>query len=482
MVEIIPLLLAGGSGTRLWPLSRKSYPKQFSKLVGEESLFQKSANRLTSSDDIKFAPHITLTSDEYRFIVAEQLQMAGINPGPILIEPSSKNTAPAILAAAIFADQKNPNQILLAAPSDHIIPETKAFHRAVQKGFDAVKSGNIVTFGIKPTHPETGYGYLESRQTVSDKPFPVASFREKPNKKDAETLFKSGRHLWNAGIFMFTAKDMIEAFKKFAPEMFSPVNRSVQNGHSDLGFFRFEPTSWSLCKEISIDYAVLEHADNLVAIPCDHKWSDLGDWEAVWNATQKDECGLALSENAYAIECKNSLLRSEASSQKVVGLGLEEIVVIAMPDAVLVADKSRAQEIKTVVQRLKIEGAGQAEIFPKDHRPWGWFESLSISDKFQVKRIKVNPGAALSLQSHKYRSEHWVVVEGSAKVTINENTKLLSTGESIYVPLGAVHRLENPELKPLVIIEIQTGSYFGEDDIIRYSDIYNRDLNQNHEK
>ena len=476
MSKIYPVLLAGGSGTRLWPLSRKSYPKQFSKLIGGQTLFQQSALRLTSSAIVEFAPHITLTNSDFRFIVGEQLQAVGIDPGAILIEPEAKNTAPAILAASVFAMKKDPDAVLLVAPSDHIIPDCDAFHRAVQKGLDQVADGKLVTYGITPSHPETGYGYLElsnMKGEVSDVEV-VTRFVEKPNLENAQRMLKSGNYLWNAGIFLFRAQDMVDAFKTFDPVTLSLVTASFSEARVDLGFLRLQPEAWSKLVPDSIDYAIMEKANNLVAIAYTSKWSDLGGWDAVWAEADKDENGNAVSDAAHAIACENTLLRSENPSQQLVGLGLDNIVAISMPDAVLVAHKDRAQEVKKVVDRLKEFAIKQAEVFPKDYRPWGWFESLVLGDRFQVKRIYVNPGAALSLQSHNHRSEHWIVVEGTAKVTIDNNIQSVTEGQSIYVPLGSLHRMENCGKLPMVLIEVQIGSYLGEDDIVRYEDKYER--------
>ena len=476
MSKLYPVLLAGGSGTRLWPLSRKSYPKQFSNLMGGHTLFQQSALRLSSSTIVEFAPHITLTNSDFRFIVGEQLQAVGIDPGTILIEPEAKNTAPAILSASLFAMNNDPDAVLLVAPSDHIIPHTEAFHQAVKTGLSQVADKKLVTFGITPTHPETGYGYLElsSKTELCSEVAKVVRFVEKPSEENAERMLKSGNYLWNAGIFLFRARDMVDAFAKFDPTTLSLVHEAVAQASVDLGFLRLQPEAWSDVVPDSIDYAVMEKADNLVAVAYKSKWSDLGGWDAVWAEAEKDENGNAVSDAAHAIACEDSLLRSENSSQQLVGLGLDNIIAIAMPDAVLVAHKDRTQEVKKVVDRLKEFSIPQSELFPKDHRPWGWFESFIISDCFQVKRICVNPGAALSLQSHKFRSEHWIVVEGVAKVTIDEDVKLVEAGQSVYVPQGAIHRMENLGAQIMVLIEVQIGSYFGEDDITRYEDIYDR--------
>lgn len=474
MDRIFPVLLAGGSGTRLWPLSRKSYPKQFSTVMGHQSLFQQAALRLSSSSTLQFAPHLTMTNADFRFIVGEQLTSVGITPGPILIEPKSKNTAPAILAACLHLFETDPDAIVLMSPSDHIIPDIEAFHKVIEVGLASVKEGKIVTFGITPTAPETGYGYLHLANPTNGEAADLRGFVEKPEKDAAEAMIASKYYLWNSGIFMFCVSDMIKAFELYAPEIIAPVRDSINRSEQDLDFLRLNPEAWDLCQDVSIDYAIMEHAQNLVAIPFSAGWSDLGSWDAVWNEMRPDENGVAISNNAHAIDCKNTLLRSESRDLEVVGLGLENIFAVAMPDAVIIGEKGRAQDVKAVIKKLKKNGVIQAETFPKDHRPWGWFETLAISNRFQVKRIVVKPAAALSLQSHHHRSEHWVVVEGTAKVTVNDDIQLITEGQSIYIPLGAVHRMENPGKVPMVLIEVQTGTYLAEDDIIRYDDIYAR--------
>ncbi len=468
---ITPVLLCGGSGTRLWPLSRKSYPKQFSSLIGEESLFQGSVRRLQGD---QFAEPVVVTADPFRFIVVQQMAATGVTPNAVLIEPEGRDTAPAILAAALHVAKTSPDALMLIAPSDHVIPDTVAFDAAISTAIPDAQAGKLVTFGIAPDRPETGYGYLELDSAPSDDtaPIPLRSFVEKPNAETAAEMLADGRHLWNAGIFLFKASTIIAAFADKVPDMLHAVQSAVDNATADLGFLRLEASAWAQAEAISIDYAVMEKSDNLSVVPFRGAWSDLGDWAAVWRETEQD--GLALSDTATAIDCHNTLLRSEVADQTIVGIGLNDIVAVAMPDAVLISRKDRAQDVKTAVKALKVKEAPQAEAFPKDHRPWGWFESLVIGNRFQVKRIVVNPGASLSLQSHHHRSEHWIVVEGTAKVTVDETVKLVTENESVYIPLGATHRMENPGKLPMVLIEVQTGAYLGEDDIVRYEDVYAR--------
>ena len=448
---IKPILLAGGSGTRLWPLSRKTYPKQFVNFNSEKTLFQEAALRLMSSSIINFSPHITITNSDFRFIIAEQLQEVGIDPGSILIEPLAKNTAPAVLSGCIYAAKEDPNASILVAPADHAINDIQAFHHAVKIGFEAIEQGNLVTFGIEPTHTETGYGYLELEENQNHSYKLVSRFVEKPNHKRALEMFKDGNFLWNSGIFMFRACDLLEAFEKYEKSMLADVSRAVEQSVPDLGFLRLEANYWKDLKNISLDYAIMEKAENIVAVPFSAGWSDLGGWDAVLKGSKLDDKGVAVSQNAHSIDCQNSLLRSESSSQEIVGLGLKDIIAVAMPDAVLVADKKRAQDVKSVVEKLKALNINQAEIFPKDHRPWGWFESIALGDRFQVKRICVKPGAALSLQSHHHRSEHWIVLEGTATILINKNEITLKKSESTYVPQKTEHKVTNNTDEPLII-------------------------------
>ncbi len=436
-------------------------------------MFQASARRLLGTD---FGAPLVLTGSDFRFIVTEQLQSVGIDPGAILIEPEGRNTAPAILAAALYLHARDPEAVMLVAPSDHVVPDTAAFQAAVARGVAAVEAGKLVTFGIRPTAPNTGYGYLELAKQPDDTGAAVdlKSFVEKPDMDGAQAMLDAGNFLWNAGIFLFRVKDILAAFEAHTPDLLAPVRASVEDAETDLGFLRLDPEAWSGAQDISIDYAVMEKADNLAVVPFEGAWSDLGGWDAVWAESGPDENGVVTGGEATAIDCTDTLLRSDSERLEVVGIGLENTIVVAMNDAVLVADKSRAQDVKLAVLALKDKGAPQAVEFPKDHRPWGWFESLVVGGRFQVKRIHVHPGASLSLQSHVHRSEHWIVVEGTARVTCDDEVKLVTENQSVYIPLGAKHRMENPGKVPMVLIEVQTGTYIGEDDIVRYDDVYAR--------
>jgi mannose-1-phosphate guanylyltransferase/mannose-6-phosphate isomerase len=476
MTETIvhPVLLCGGAGTRLWPVSRKSYPKQFAPLIGEHSLLQASALRLTGPG---FAAPVMVTGGDFRFVVTEQMAAVEQAPQAILIEPSARNTAPAILAAALHLQASDADAVMLVAPSDHVIGDDAGFRATVAAAIPAARDGRIVTFGIRPDRAETGYGWLELpavEAASSETPVPLQGFVEKPDAETAAAMLAEGRFLWNAGIFLFTASTLVRAFEAHAPAMLDGVRAAVEGARSDLGFTRLDPEAWDGLEDISIDYAVMEKACNLSVLPYGGAWSDLGDWDAIWREGEADGSGVVAQGAATSIDCENVLLRSEVASQQVVGIGLRDLVVVAMPDAVLVAERSRSQDVKRAVAILKAEGAPQAETLPRDYRPWGWYESLIVGGRFQVKRIHVNPGAALSLQSHHHRSEHWIVVEGTARVTIDDEVKLVTENQSVYIPLGAVHRMENPGKLPMVLIEVQTGAYLGEDDILRHEDVYAR--------
>ncbi len=422
-----------------------------------------------------FAPPIIIAGSAFRFIVTEQLAVLEIAPGAVLIEPEARNTAPAVLAAALVLAEQDPEAVMLVAPSDHIMPDSAAFARAIAPGRAALDQGKIVTFGITPGRAETCYGYLElASRPEGAQVLDLLRFVEKPDAARAQAMLDACTYLWNAGLFMARAADLIAAFRAHAPDLLEPVTQSVAQAQPDLGFLRLEPASFARAPSISLDYAVMEKADNLGVVPFTEGWSDQGDWDDAWRAQPKDAEGVVSTGLTEAIECSGSLLRAEGDGQVLIGIGLEDMIAVAMPDAVLVAPRSRAQDVRRAVDRLKAREIAQAETLPRDHRPWGWYGTLVLGPRFQVKRIVVNPGAALSLQSHHHRAEHWIVVEGTAKVTIAEETRLISENQSVYIPLGTVHRLENPGKLPMVLIEVQTGSYLGEDDIIRYEDIYAR--------
>ncbi|MFN3261023.1 MAG: mannose-1-phosphate guanylyltransferase/mannose-6-phosphate isomerase [Pikeienuella sp.] len=470
MARIYPVILCGGAGERLWPSSRAAYPKQFSPLLGQESLYQATLRRLSGPE---FHAPLVLTAAEFRFLATEQAAALGLADAEVLIEPAPRNTAPAILAAALrLADE--PEALMLVAPSDHVIADEAAFAAALALGAAAAGAGRIVAFGARPTRAETGYGYLE----LHGPPRPgeaaaVARFVEKPEAARAAAMAESGRHLWNAGIFLMRVGDALAAFAAHAPGLLAPCRDALAAAGRDLGFLRLGP-AWLGAEAISFDYAVMEKAEGIVAVPLEAGWSDLGSWDALWEAAPKDGAGVALSGPAIAVDCRDALLRSEEPSMQLVGLGLEGVVAVAMRDAVLVAAKDRAQEVRGLVAMLKAAGAPQATDYPRFHRPWGWYETLCLDERFQVKRVMVKPGGVLSLQSHLHRSEHWVVVAGTAKVIVDGAERIVSETESIYIPLGAKHRMENPGKLPMYLIEVRTGDYLGEDDIIRHEDAYER--------
>lgn len=472
VARITPILLCGGSGTRLWPLSRRSYPKQFSALIGTESLFQASVHRVSGG---AFSRPVVVTGAEFRFIATQQMAEIGVDPAAVLLEPSARNTAPAVLAALMHVAQTDPAAMVLICPSDHVVKDVSAFHAAVHVAAAAAQEGRIVTFGIRPDRPETGYGYLELvGRAKAGIATALRRFVEKPDRARAEAMLAAGTYLWNAGIFVARADTLLAAFEAHAPSLIAPVRAALRDARPDLGFLRLADGPWAEVEDISIDYAVMERAPSLSVVPFDGGWSDLGGWETVWREMGPDAQGVATSGGVHAIDCHDTLLRAEAEGQVLIGIGLEKMIAIAMPDAVLVAPMDRAQDLRLAVAALKAQGAKQATEFPKDHRPWGWFESLVLGDRFQVKRIFVHPGGALSLQSHHHRAEHWIVVQGTARVTLGEEVQLVTENQSVYIPLGVTHRLENPGKVPMVLIEVQTGSYLGEDDIIRYEDGYGR--------
>jgi mannose-1-phosphate guanylyltransferase/mannose-1-phosphate guanylyltransferase/mannose-6-phosphate isomerase len=381
-----------------------------------------------------------------------------------------------VLASALILAEEDPEAVMLVAPSDHVITDRYAFLAAVDTAATTARDGTLVTFGVTPDRPETGYGYLElpGPPDGTSGALRLKGFREKPDLATAEEFLSDGRYLWNAGLFLFRAADVIAAFEEHAGDLLEPCRAAISEGARDLGFFRLGASAWKSIRAISFDYAIMEKAADLMAVPLDCGWSDLGSWDALWHTAGPNSQGVATAGPVTVVDCANSYLRSESQGLRLVGLGLDGIVAVAMPDAVLVAAKDRAQDLKAVVTALRAEGAAQADDYPRFHRPWGWYETLCLGTRFQVKRIMVKPGGVLSLQSHMHRSEHWVVVEGTAEVTIGDDVRLVTENESVYIPLGSKHRMANPGKLPMYLIEVQTGSYLGEDDIVRYEDVYNR--------
>lgn len=469
---ITPVILCGGSGARLWPLSRKSFPKQFVPIFGKESLFTTSTRRMAN---IGLAAPVIVTGAPYRFLVREHMPTDTIAADSILVEPEPRNTAPAILAAALHLHRRDPSSLMLVAPSDHMMSDEELFKKSLLAAKQAADAGTMVTFGVEPTRPETGYGYLELQEAgLNGEAVSLRRFVEKPDHQSAQAMLASGNYLWNAGIFLFRVSKLISAYEQYAPDILEAVRASVDAMESDLDFMRLDATAWSKARSISIDYAIMEKSDQLMVVPYNGRWSDLGDWHAVWREADADAEGVVASGNTTALGCTTTYLRSDNEGPEVVGIGLTDTLVVATSDAVLVANKSSVQEVRLAVDALKAKGSRQAESFPRDSKPWGWYETLALSERFQVKRIVVKPGASLSLQSHVHRSEHWIVVSGTARVTVDEEVRLISENESAYIPLGARHRLENPGKLPMVLIEVQTGAYLGEDDIVRYDDAYAR--------
>ncbi|MEM8793517.1 MAG: mannose-1-phosphate guanylyltransferase/mannose-6-phosphate isomerase [Pseudomonadota bacterium] len=467
---ITPVILCGGSGTRLWPLSRKTYPKQFSHLLDGETLFQRTISRVTGKG---FGKPLLLTHQDFRFITGEQITAIGGEAERIIVEPDGRNTAPAICLAALVLEQSAPDTLMLVLPSDHVIRDVAAFQQAVSNGAEAAAGGALVTFGIRPDRPETGYGYIELEGRPAPGAQPFLRFVEKPDAAQAEEMLASGRYLWNSGMFLFSVRGILDAFENHAPEVLTAMRSAVETGGKDLDFFRPGEAAYLSAPDISIDYAIMERVAGQV-VPVDCGWNDLGSWKTVWQEGVPDADGMVVGPGAVAIDCSDTLLRSDDPNTRLIGLGLKEIVAVATRDAVLVADMGRAQDVRKAVDLLKLEGAPQATEFPRCYRPWGWYETLALGERFQVKQIMVKAGGRLSLQSHVHRSEHWVVVSGTAKITVDNDVRLMTENESVYIPLGAVHRLENPGMVELHLIEVQSGAYLGEDDIIRYEDVYAR--------
>jgi len=493
-MSIQPVILSGGSGTRLWPLSRELYPKQLLPLVSDNSmlqdtllrLFRESSNSSSSSfGDVKILSPIIVSNNEHRFLVAEQLRQIGINHGSIILEPFGRNTAPALTLAALNCD---PDAILLVMPADHVIQDSDTFMLACRVANKLAEDNKLVTFGIVPRHAETGYGYIKKGAQLQlgdlrkqQAPFTIDQFVEKPDIDTATRYLQSGDYLWNSGMFMMKASVWLKQLEKYCPDILSACQQANENGRKDLDFFRADARAFEKCPSDSIDYAVMEKVagdtngnDGVIAavVPLDAGWSDVGAWSSLWEVGNQDNEGNVIKGDVKTHDVTNSFVHAE--HRFVAGVGIKDMVVVETADAVLVADKNRAQDVKKIVEWLKEQARDERLVHRQVYRPWGSYEGVTAGDRFQVKRIVVKPGASLSLQMHHHRAEHWIVVKGTAKVTRGEEVFLISENQSTYIPLGEKHRLENPGTVPLEIIEVQSGSYLGEDDIVRFEDNYGR--------
>jgi mannose-1-phosphate guanylyltransferase/mannose-6-phosphate isomerase len=465
-MKINPVILSGGSGTRLWPLSREHYPKQLLCLLGDQTLLQQTVARLDGMENV--AAPILVCNEEHRFLIAEQLRQIGKAPVDIVLEPVGRNTAPALtLAALALLKHASEDVLMLVMPADHVIQHNSIFHAAVTKAVALAEKGRLVTFGIKPTAPETGYGYIKMGEGNS-----VAAFVEKPDIETAVNYAKSGDYYWNSGMFMMLASVWIAELKRFHPAMLESCKAAYEQGRRDADFYRVNAQAFGSCQSNSIDYAVMEETDKAAVVVLDAGWSDIGAWSSLWEASERDAQGNVVQGDVYLHDTQDALLI--AQHRFLAAVGLNDIIVVETPDAVLVAHKKQAQNVKEIVARLKNEKRSEYQSHRRVYRPWGYYEGIDAGQRFQVKRLMVKAGAALSLQMHHHRAEHWIVVKGTARVTRGEETFMLTENQSTYIPLGTTHRLENPGNIPLEIIEVQSGSYLGEDDIVRFEDRYNR--------
>ena len=466
--NLLPVILAGGSGTRLWPLSRKHYAKQYLALGGERTMLQEAVERLSG---LPHLPPLLICNEDTRFLAAEQMRQIGRGDASILLEPAGRNTAPAIALGAFEAVASGGDPVLLIMPADHKIVDTIRFIEAVQAATGLAGAGKLVTFGITPTHPETEYGYIRGGEADGGA-LKVEAFVEKPNRETAEGYFETGGYYWNSGIFMFRASRYLEELERFRPDILKACQDAFAGKQADLDFLRFDKDVFLACPEDSIDYAVMEKTDASVVVPLDAGWSDIGSWSALWEASSKDTYGNCEIGDVVSLNGAGNYIN--AGSRLVTAVGCENMVIVETKDAVFVAPKGKVQDVKALVTRLKSEGRTEVEYHREVYRPWGKYDSVDMGERYQVKRITVNPGAKLSVQKHFHRAEHWVVVRGTAKVTKGEEAILLSENQSTYIPLGTIHALENPGKVPLELIEVQSGSYLGEDDIVRFKDKYRR--------
>ncbi|HOB62133.1 MAG TPA: mannose-1-phosphate guanylyltransferase/mannose-6-phosphate isomerase [Candidatus Competibacteraceae bacterium] len=471
---IVPVILSGGSGTRLWPLSRETYPKQFLPLVDAQTLLQNTAVRIAGLTDVS-APLVICNAD-HRFMVAEQLRSVGIQPATVLLEPVGRNTAPAVAVAALHAQREGDDPILLVLPADHVISDVAGFRAAIHQVAPQAEAGRLITFGIVPTAPETGYGYIKAgaplEESVESTVCAVERFVEKPDLATARGYLESGRYYWNSGMFMFRASTFLAELERFAPAMLTACRQALTASHLDTDFCWLERQAFAACPKDSIDYAVMEKTDRAVVMPLAVGWNDVGSWAALWDVTPHDTDGNILRGDVITVETHDTYV--DAATRLVATVGVDHLVVVETPDAVLVAHKDRVQEVKEIVARLQASARPESRTHRKVYRPWGCYDAIDMEARFQVKRIMIRPGASISLQMHHHRAEHWVVVSGTARVARGDEVFLLTENQSTYIPVGVQHRLTNPGKIPLEIIEIQSGSYLAEDDIVRFEDIYGR--------
>jgi mannose-1-phosphate guanylyltransferase/mannose-6-phosphate isomerase len=466
---MIPVVLSGGSGTRLWPLSRKQKPKQFLALFSENTMFQETITRLDGLDDLE-AP-IVISNHDHRFMVAEQLEELSIKSASIVLEPIGRNTAPALAVAAMQAMNDGNDPVLLVLAADHLINDIATFHKAIAVAHEQAEFGKVVTFGIVPTAPNTGYGYIKAVNSgnVSD----VDTFVEKPDLSTAKSYIEAGNYYWNSGMFMFKASTLLSELQTHAPAIFKACEQAMEKAYIDLDFIRLDRETFESCPSDSIDYAVMEHTDKAVVVPLDAGWNDVGSWSSIWACSPKVDNDNVIKGDVVLDDVSGSYIHSE--SRLVSAVGVEDLIIVETADAVMVAHKDKVQDVKNIVNKLKADTRDEADQNRLCYRPWGYYDSIDMGERFQVKRISVKPGASLSLQMHHHRAEHWIVVSGTAEVTCGDKVTIFSENQSTFIPLGEKHRLHNPGKVPLEIIEVQSGSYLGEDDIIRFQDNYRRD-------
>ena len=469
---IYPVILSGGVGSRLWPTSRALYPKQLLPLVSERAMLTETALRVSGQEG--FAAPTIISNDEHRFIIAQQMREAELTPLAHILEPEGRNTAPAAAAAAAFVRDHDPQGILLVLPADHHIADVAAFRNAIEVGAELAREGKLVTFGIVPSGPETGYGYIRRGKALGEGAFEVERFVEKPDRATAEGYLADGSYSWNSGIFMFRADRILDEMRAQCPEIAASAEKAVEQGARDLDFLRLEKEAFCASPSDSIDYAVMEHTKEAAVVPVDMGWSDIGSWSALWEVGEKDGEGNVLSGDVITHDTRDTFVRAE--SGLVATLGVENLIVVETGDVTLVASRDRVQDVKKIVEKLALDGRSEHQSHTRVYRPWGFYEGLDEGDRHQVKHLMVHPGASLSLQLHHKRAEHWVVVKGEALVTVGEETFRLKENQSTYIPVETKHRLENPGTEPLSIIEVQSGSYLGEDDIVRFDDVYGRDV------